>query len=165
MAVPKFVQKAPRRMRWRWKHPWTLAARQSKAFRTFCWEHGYLSPHFSRHDGACHDGTPIPSSLRRNAQRHAFNMERFRHALGDRPLPTISWYRTPSYNRQIGGASQSQHMQADASDMSKATVDKFGHDHFFRVADVIFRNGGVGEYPGGSAHTDSRGWRARWTSF
>lgn len=165
MAAPKFVQKAPRRYRKYWKSPWSLRARRSKAFRDFCWKNGYLSPHFSREDGACHDGTPIPASLRRNAQRHAFNMERFRHALGDKPIPILSWYRTESYNRRIGGATHSQHIQADASDVDKSVVERIGRSRFFQVANVIFRNGGVGDYPSGSAHTDSRGYRARWTSF
>lgn len=161
---PSYIQGHPL-LKYYWDHPWSYGARHSRSFRKVLWNHGRLSPHFTRKDWACNDGTPIPGSLRKNAQRHAFQMERFRHALGDIPIYTISEYRTVSYNRQIGGATDSRHTYADATDMSSQFVDSVGRDKFFAVADRIFANGGVGRYPYGSAHTDSRGYRSRWTSF
>jgi hypothetical protein len=44
-------------------------------------------------------------------------------------------------------------------------VDSFGHGTFDRAADRVFANGGFGTYPSGARHTDSRGSRARWSSF
>ena len=35
----------------------------------------------------------------------------------NKPVRVISGYRTPKYNRRIGGARRSQHMKAKAADM------------------------------------------------
>lgn len=103
--------------------------------------------------------------MRTRARNHAFNLERLRHELGDVSMPILSWYRHPAYNRAIGGASQSRHMSADATDFSRETVNRIGRGRFFSAANKVFAKGGVGDYPSGSAHVDSRGWYARWTSF
>ncbi len=165
MAIPKFVTKTSRANRWRWKHPYSVFARRSKRFREFCWSKGYVSPHFSRKEWASKDGRAVPANLRRNAQRQAFTLERLRHALGDKPLSGISYYRSPEHNRAVGGASQSRHMQADATDFDKSTVDRIGKTRFLNTAERFYAQDGVGVYPGGSVHLDQRGYRSRWSSF
>ena len=164
MALPK-----PPRKRWaEWiDKPWTRAARRRRnvRFRRWLWRHGYLSPNFTRAEARCKDGTDVPWSLRTNAQRHAFNLERFRHALGDRSMPILSWYRTPSWNAQVGGASQSRHMQADATDFTVQFVTAVGRSRWDSLTEKFFANHGAGSYPSGSRHLDSRPYRARWTSF
>lgn len=155
----------PRRYRWHWRHPWTWRARRHVGFKRWLRGHGYLSPHFPTREARCKDGTPVPQSLRKAAQRHAFNLERLRHALGDRPVKVISWYRTPSYNRRIGGASQSMHMRAIATDHSREWVNARGRRRVLYHGNRIFANGGMGTYPYGSMHFDTRGYRARWSSF
>lgn len=161
--VPKWITNPKHREYW--KKPWLHEAGQSRSFKRLLWKHGRVSPNFTRAEWNCHDGTKVPWRLKGRAQRHGFHLEKFRHALGDVSLPILSGYRDPQYNAQIGGASQSRHMSGDATDFSKSVVDEVGHARFFHVADVMFPTGGVGEYPGGSAHLDSRGYRARWTSF
>jgi len=148
----------------RWRKPWTDQASNSPKFRELCWNHGFASPHFERKETACHDAqnTPVPGNLRTNAQRQAFNLERLRHELGDKPLPILSWYRTPAHNTAVGGASQSRHMQADATDFTTQTVNGFGASRFDAACDKVYSNGGFGRYPSGSRHGDSRGSRARW---
>ncbi len=89
-------------------------------------------------------------------------MERLRHELGDKPLPVLSWYRTPAHNTAVGGASQSRHMHADAADFTTQTVAGFGAARFDATCDKVFANGGFGRYPSGSRHGDSRGSPARW---
>lgn len=157
----------PKRHRFRryWKYPYGRLARRSSRFKKFCWKHGYVSPHFTRSEWKCKNGVGVPGRLRKNAQRQAFNLEIVRHKLGDRSLSGISYYRTPSYNSQIGGASNSRHTYADATDFSVETVNKFGRGKFLAVAEKVYGNGGVGSYPSGSIHLDSRGYRARWNSW
>ena len=155
----------PKKFHNKWASPWKPWARNSPSFRKWLDAHGYITPNFRWSEAKCKDGTAVPQSLKRNAIRHAWNLERFRHRLGDRSLSIMSWYRHPDYNRRIGGASQSRHMQADATDYGRESVNAIGRARFFREANVVFKNGGVGDYPAGSAHTDSRGWRARWRSF
>lgn len=153
------------RFRRYWRKPYTFTARHSRKFKKFCWEEGYVSPHFSRAEWACKDGTRVPASLRRNAQRAGFRLERVRHYLGDKPLGAISYYRTPSYNAQVGGASQSRHMMADAADFSVETVNSVGREKFLAAANKYYRNDGVGIYPGGNIHLDTRGYFSRWNSW
>jgi GH25 family lysozyme M1 (1,4-beta-N-acetylmuramidase) len=163
-GVPRWV---PRQYWGHWQRPWDDSATRSAKFRDLCWRNGFASPHFERKETSCHDpqNTPVPGGLRANAQRQAFNLEKLRHALGDKPLPILSWFRTPAWNTHVGGVSQSRHMQADASDFTVQTVASFGATKFDQTCDRIFANGGFGTYPSGSRHVDSRGSRARWSSF
>lgn len=164
MALPK-----PPRKKWRdWiDRPWTkrARARRNVRFRRWLWKHGHLTPNFTRAEYRCRDGTEVRGRLKYRARQHCFQLERFRHAVGDASLPILSAYRTPSYNRLIGGASRSRHMSGDATDFTRETVDRIGRSRFFSAAEVIFRDDGVGDYPAGSAHLDNRGWRARWSYF
>ena len=146
-----------------WRRPWTRKAKYSPGFRLWLHSKGRLSPHFTYEEAKCRDGTHIPRRLRSQARNHAFNLERLRHELGDNPVRIISWYRTPAYNRSVGGASKSKHMDAVATDHPVQWVRQF--PHFDQIADRIFANGGFGAYPGGARHLDSRGYKARWTSW
>jgi uncharacterized protein YcbK (DUF882 family) len=119
----------------------------------------------------------LPLFLRPRAVRQAKNMERLRTALNAerrrrRLNPTgigvISWARSPQHNHDVGGAAQSRHLKADACDISKQEVARlcpWDSGYFDRTADNIFRNGGFGQYSGGNRHVDSRGTRARWTTW
>jgi GH25 family lysozyme M1 (1,4-beta-N-acetylmuramidase) len=150
-----------------WKFPWSAKARGSQGFKRVLLDHGYMSPNFTIDETRCHDParTAVPAKLRANAQRQAFNLEILRHEVGDKPIAILSWYRTPAWNSHVGGASQSRHMQADATDFDVQFVDSFGSGVFDKAADRIYARGGFGTYPSGARHTDSRGSRARWSSF
>lgn len=155
----------PKRYRKKWNHPHTTKARLSPGFRRWLRRHGYLTPNFRISEARSKNGENVPASLMRNAQNHAFNLEQMKHALGGVPMPVLSWYRSRAYNAQIGGASQSQHINALATDFTVQWVEGIGRARVNAVADRVFRNGGVGRYPAGSVHFDSRGFWARWTSF
>lgn len=145
-----------------WAQPWTRRARRSRRFHRFCWKHGFVSPHFTRAEWASKDGTPVPATLRKNAQRQAFKCEQLRHILADNPIGAISYYRSPSHNAAVGGASASRHMAADACDWSVETIQRFGRGRFEAAINKVWGNNGIGHYPSGSAHTDARPYRARW---
>jgi len=162
--IPPKVRKSKRLMR-HWKYPWRKRARWSRVFRRELNKAGLITPHFSWKDAECSDGSKVPRDLKGKARRHAWDLERFRHSIGDKPIDPISWYRTYLYNRKVGGAGQSKHMQALATDYSKQTIEKVGRAKWFKSAEKIFANGGVGDYPAGSGHLDSRGYRARWRSY
>ncbi len=155
----------PKRHRYQWDHPWTRKAKYGPRFRRWLGRNGYLSPNFTLKEARCKDGTDIPRRKRPKARSHAFNLERVRHGIGDKPIMITSWYRTRRWNNLVGGASKSQHIHGVATDHPKAFVDRIGHDKFLSVANSVFKKGGVGEYPGGAVHLDSRGWKARWTSW
>lgn len=148
-----------------WKRPWTVPVSRFRAigFKRALRARGYLSPHYELREAACKDAarTPVPRRMRPRAQRHAFRLEQLRHELGDRPLPVLSWYRTPAHNVAVGGASRSKHMKAIATDFDRAVLPS----GFDAAADRIFADGGFGQYPGGNRHVDSRAGRARWTSY
>jgi uncharacterized protein YcbK (DUF882 family) len=72
---------------------------------------GDLSPHFSRREFDCKDGTkadPDPRLIE--------CLERLRAAVGH-PLRIVSGYRSPEYNRKVGGARKSQHLYNRAADI------------------------------------------------
>jgi GH25 family lysozyme M1 (1,4-beta-N-acetylmuramidase) len=159
--VPAWISEA----HWdKWKRPWEPAAARSAAFRDLLWKHGLVSPNFSRKEAACHDpsNTAVPTALRANAQRQAFYLERLRHELGDKALPILSWYRTPAWNEHVGGATNSRHMQADASDFTVQTIQSFGVARFDAACEKVYAKGGFGRYASGSRHGDARGSKARW---
>lgn len=133
-----------------WSKPWLVSADPSSAteFKSLLWGHGLVSPHYTRREAGGQDRNPlgcaVPESLRANAQRHAFTLERVRHELGDRPLGPLSWYRCPPHNSSVGGASASQHLQASATDWSDATRASAGGDRFDEAMERAFSNGGRG---------------------
>jgi len=64
-----------------------------------------------------------PEHIIPNLIRSAALMEKIRKLLGDRPISPSSWYRSPSLNRVVGGASRSQHIHGAAVDFD---CDAFG---------------------------------------
>lgn len=154
--------RVPKKYRTHWARPYTKDAREDSGFCRWLLRKGYLSPHFTIAEAMCHDGTNVPKSLLPKAQKHAFNLEQLRNRLGGRPLHILSWYRTPSYNQRVGGVPNSQHLWALATDFDVQFVNSI--PGFDSACDFVFSHGGFGQYPGGSRHVDSRGYRARWTS-
>jgi Peptidase M15 len=150
-------------LREHWKEPWNVPVdgRKARVFKRRLWEHGFLSPNFTRKECASDDGVKIPDELRGPAQKQAFRMERYRHAIGDKPISFLDWYRSKRENEASGGASESQHMRACATDRRFNEID---------IVRRIWRTGGLGwEGPGigrgAILHTDSRpgGGLAQWS--
>lgn len=121
-----------------------------------------LTKNFNREEFDCRDGTIVPDSLLPNIQELADNLQVLRDDIGE-PLHVNSGYRTPTYNKKIGGASDSQHKKAKAGDITTksftpkqlaARIEKL-------IKDGKMKQGGIGIYPG-FTHYDIRGTKARW---
>lgn len=92
-------------------------------------------------------------------------LEVLRHELGGRPVRVISGYRSAIYNRKVGGARFSQHVQGRAADI---TVDDIRADIVHATALKLYHEGrleirGLGLYPA-FVHVDVRPRKtlARW---
>ena len=75
-----------------------------------------LTKNFKLSEFRCKDGTDVPEDLMENVQFLAENLQILRDKIG-MPITVISGYRSPKYNRKIGGARKSQHMTAKAADI------------------------------------------------
>jgi len=76
-----------------------------------------ITAHFRLSEVACKDGTPYPEEW---IQGRLFPLFTAAEWIRDRcgfPLVISSGYRTPQYNRSIGGARYSQHVQGLALDL------------------------------------------------
>ncbi|WP_229399550.1 D-Ala-D-Ala carboxypeptidase family metallohydrolase [Micromonospora okii] len=82
-------------------------------------------------------GGPLPSATtKENALHTMWKLEALRRDLGDKPLPVTSGYRSTTCNRQVGGASNSQHRYGTAADLgslesSLCDVARAARDHGF----------------------------------
>ena len=81
-----------------------------------------------------------------------------------RPITVTSGYRPPAYNREIGGVSNSCHIDGLAADIY---CDGLSTDQLYDICEqVIGYRGGVGYYPkSGFIHVDIRGYQARWSGI
>lgn len=121
-----------------------------------------LSTNFQLSEFSCKDGTRVPDDLLPNVMELAKNLQVIRDEIGE-GLRILSGYRTPSWNKKVGGASNSQHMQAKAADLTtKSLTPKKLHAVILKlIKEGKIKNGGVGLYPG-FVHYDVRDTPARW---
>jgi uncharacterized protein YcbK (DUF882 family) len=121
-----------------------------------------LTENFSLSEFACKDGTAVPSELIGNVTLLAKNLQVLRDYIGE-AIHINSGYRTPEYNKKVGGKKASYHMKAMAGDITTKSYSPA------RLASVIeklisqgkMKQGGIGIYPG-FVHYDVRGTKARW---
>lgn len=79
-----------------------------------------------------------------------------------KPAVITSSYRSPAYNRSVGGVSRSRHMEFDAADIQVRGVAPR------RVRDFLLTLRRKGEFKGGVGlystftHVDTRGYNATW---
>lgn len=121
-----------------------------------------LTTNFSSEEFRCKDGTDVPINLFHNVELLAKNLQVLRDFLGE-PIHINSGYRTPEYNKKVGGKPASKHMLAQAADITvksktpkqlAAIIEKL-------IAEKKLLFGGIGIYPG-FLHVDVRKTKARW---
>ena len=123
---------------------------------------GDLTKNFSKSEFECNDGSEMPQEVFDNVEVHAYNLQTIRDFF-DSSVTINSAYRSPSYNEKVGGATKSQHLTGNATDI---TIKGYSPDV---VADIIegliridaIEEGGVGRY-NTFTHYDRRGTKARW---
>jgi putative chitinase len=131
----------------------------------------FISRYFTEHDVTNGDDRRIPvtgSDIERNILAMALELDKIRAEWGA-PIGVTSWHRPPAVNREVGGATFSQHITGGAADIY--TLD--GKDYEFEdFLDAHWGGGlGYGVASGrGFTHLDLRegGWRRgpgtiRWT--
>ncbi len=124
-----------------------------------------LEKNFKLEEFRCNDGTDVPDEFIPNVRQLCMNLQTLRDYIG-KPIVVISGYRSPEYNKKIGGAKRSQHMLAKAADIIVSGMTSL------EVRDTIIQlikegkmdPGGVGIYPT-FVHYDVRGRNARWGSY
>lgn len=107
-----------------------------------------MTKNFKLQEFYCKDGTPVPLELQHNVVKLANNLQVLRDYL-NKPIIINSAYRHPSYNKSIGGASNSQHLYAKASDIRvSGLTSKEVYDVIIQlIQQGKMHNGGLGLYP------------------
>ena len=122
-----------------------------------------ITENFALSEFRCKDGTDVPEELMDNVTLLCENLQVLRDHIG-KPIRVISGYRSPKYNRRIGGARRSQHMTAKAADIKvkgmtpaevKAAIVEL-------IKEGKMMKGGIGLYTT-FTHYDVRGRNARWS--
>jgi uncharacterized protein YcbK (DUF882 family) len=130
-----------------------------------------LSKHFTVEEFDCHDGTKV---MKRDYNGLAYLCRTYLEPLRKKygPVTVHSGYRTISYNRSVGGASQSFHIYTihDGNDQAADVSCARGKPSDWHRTVNYLRNkhrggkGGLGLYPNlGFIHVDIRDYKADWT--
>ena len=123
---------------------------------------GDLTKNFSKSEFNCNCGCVMPNDVLDNVEVQAYNLQTIRDFF-NAPVTINSAYRCTTYNLKVGGATKSQHLTGNATDI---TIKGFTPD---QVADIIegliridaIEQGGLGRY-NTFTHYDRRGTEARW---
>ena len=121
-----------------------------------------LTKDFNRSEFDCNDGSAMPKEVLLNIQKLANQLQVLRDCLGV-PITVNSAYRSPSYNKKIGGVSNSQHVLGKAADITAKGYTPA--QVYARIEELIksgdMLQGGLGSYST-FTHYDIRKTRARW---
>lgn len=121
-----------------------------------------LTKNFNLEEFACHNGNQVPKAYLNNVKKLAGQLQILRDHV-NKPVHINSGYRTPTYNKGIGGASGSQHLIAKAADV---TVEGYTPRELATLVEKLINEkevwfGGIGVYPT-FVHLDVRDKHARW---
>lgn len=106
-----------------------------------------ITKNFYWEEFTCHDGTPVPENLKCNTIILCTNLQVLRNRIGS--MRVLSGYRTPTWNKKIGGAKASQHLKAAASDLvhPELTPKQLYAEIEKDIKEGTMQDGGLGLYP------------------
>ena len=121
-----------------------------------------LTKNFSKKEFDSKDGSEMPQDVFVNIQKLANQLQVLRDYLG-KQISINSAYRSPSHNKSVGGAKNSQHLYGKASDI---TVKEMTPKQVYDAIEILISNGdmlqgGLGLY-NTFVHYDFRGNKSRW---
>jgi uncharacterized protein YcbK (DUF882 family) len=121
-----------------------------------------LTENFSLSEFKCKDGSEVPNEYLNNVIELAKNLQVLRDEI-KKPITINSAYRSPKYNAKVGGAKNSQHLVAKASDLrvSGITPKELANVIERLIKEGKMKQGGIGIYKT-FTHYDIRGTKARW---
>ena len=121
-----------------------------------------ITEHFTQEEFNCKDGSIVPIKFIGNLHLLCQNLEIIRESLKC-PIHVNSGYRSPEYNKKVGGVSNSQHLQAKAVDIStKNYTPSQVHKIIYNlIMTHRIMAGGLGLYYG-FVHYDIRGHYIGW---
>ena len=121
-----------------------------------------LTTNFRLEEFKCKDGSHVPNEYLTNVIELAKNLQVLRDYIG-KPIIINSAYRSPKHNAKVGGAKNSQHLLAKASDLkvSGITPKELANTIEKLIEAGKMKQGGIGVYKT-FTHYDIRGAKARW---
>ena len=97
----------------------------------------FVTPNFKFGEFGCKDGTPVPVYLYYNMRMLAGALEGLRGHF-QKPIIINSAYRTPAYNKKVGGVPASQHLSCSAVDIRIVGIPPV---HIFQVIRSFMKKG------------------------
>lgn len=97
----------------------------------------------------CKDGTFYPYEFVRDGRlsRLVDLFEDIRKLGGNKPIKVLSAYRTPAWNKKIGGVKNSQHILGRALDLQHSTLSNNTFHTLIDSNSFLLGIGGLGKYP------------------
>lgn len=121
-----------------------------------------ITENFRLEEFKCKDGSDVPNIYLKNVIELAKNLQVLRDFI-KKPITINSAYRSSKYNEKVGGAKNSQHLIAKASDLQVVgiTPKELANTIEQLIKDGKMKEGGIGVYST-FTHYDIRGTKARW---
>jgi uncharacterized protein YcbK (DUF882 family) len=123
---------------------------------------GDLTKNFNKAEFDCNCGCEMPKDVLDNVKLQVQNLQILRDFL-NKPIKINSAYRCPYWNSKVGGASKSQHLTGNATDI--VIQDYTPYESANLIESLIrieaIEEGGVGRYDT-FTHYDRRGTKTRW---
>lgn len=108
-----------------------------------------ITEHFSLIEFGCKDKTAYPPEwITDRLKPLCEQMEIIRKACGDKRIRVVSGYRTPAWNKRVGGVAKSQHTEGRAVDFKVDGLEarKVTKIVLELIKEGKIRDGGVGDY-------------------